>query len=206
MPANQPRRAPREGSNRSALFGILGALLLLALAFAWDRWNPDGPTQAGADRSTTTSTSTSAGAGSGQTTTRPTTTRPTTTLPGTSQPTTTRRPQDTRPETGRPRARSRVRSLTLIDVEELPAQADPVIDAIESDGPFDYDRDGVTFQNRERILPQESRGYYHEYTVRTPGESDRGARRLVTGVDGSLFYTDDHYESFVQVDMQLDLP
>ena len=77
---------------------------------------------------------------------------------------------------------------------------------IKAGGPFQYDRDGVTFQNRERILPNRERGWYHEYTVRTPGESDRGARRLVTGRDGSLFYTDDHYDSFSEVDIRLDLP
>ena len=79
---------------------------------------------------------------------------------------------------------------------DLPREAVAVIEAIEDGGPFDYDRDGSTFGNRERLLPQRPRGWYREYTVRTPGESDRGARRIVGGEDGTLYWTDDHYASF----------
>ncbi len=57
-------------------------------------------------------------------------------------------------------------------------------------------KDGSTFQNREGILPPQPQGYYSEYTVETPGSSDRGARRIVGGKDGELYYTDDHYSSF----------
>ena len=56
--------------------------------------------------------------------------------------------------------------------------------------------DGSVFQNREGVLPEESRGYYHEYTVTTPGSDDRGARRIVAGACGEMYYTDDHYDSF----------
>ncbi len=66
-------------------------------------------------------------------------------------------------------------------------------------GPFPYDKDGAVFQNREGILPGRQRGYYHEYTVITPGENDRGARRIVTGSRGELYYTDDHYDSFKRI-------
>lgn len=85
----------------------------------------------------------------------------------------------------------------------LPPEATKTWRLIQSDGPFPYRRDGVVFQNRERILPQQKRGYYHEYTVPTPGSRDRGACRLVTGarVD-ELYYTGDHYRSFVAVDVK----
>lgn len=83
---------------------------------------------------------------------------------------------------------------------DLPRETSRTYALIKADGPFPFSRDGVTFGNFEGILPQERRGYYHEYTVPTPGESDRGARRLVTGREGELYYTGDHYRSFVAVD------
>jgi ribonuclease T1 len=86
--------------------------------------------------------------------------------------------------------------LPTITLDELPREALDTIAMIESGGPFPYDRDGITFQNREGLLPNRSRGFYREYTVTTPGESDRGARRIVAGEDGALYYTDDHYDSF----------
>jgi ribonuclease T1 len=67
---------------------------------------------------------------------------------------------------------------------------------IEAGGPFPNRADGEVFENREGLLPDEPRGYYHSYTVETPGSDDRGARRLVTGAAGELFYTRDHYDSF----------
>jgi ribonuclease T1 len=83
-----------------------------------------------------------------------------------------------------------------VDVADLPSEAIDTLLLIEADGPFPYDQDGATFQNREGVLPSHPRGYYHEYTVETPGSPDRGARRIVTGDDGERYYTDDHYESF----------
>jgi ribonuclease T1 len=79
---------------------------------------------------------------------------------------------------------------------QLPSQAQHTIDLIEGSGPFPYGEDGSVFQNREGVLPEESRGYYHEYTVTTPGSDDRGARRIVAGACGEMYYTDDHYDSF----------
>ena len=90
-------------------------------------------------------------------------------------------------------------ALPSIPVGSLPPEARETLDLIESGGPFPYERDGAVFQNREGILPAESRGYYHEYTVETPGSDDRGARRIVTGSAGERYYTDDHYESFSTV-------
>ena len=86
-----------------------------------------------------------------------------------------------------------------IAVGSLPPEAQETLDLIESGGPFPYERDGAVFQNREGLLPAESRGYYHEYTVETPGSDDRGARRIVTGSAGERYYTDDHYESFSRI-------
>lgn len=81
----------------------------------------------------------------------------------------------------------------------LPPEAFETIDLIERAGPYPYDRDDSVFMNREGLLPQRERGYWREYTVPTPGESDRGARRIVAGRGGELFYTGDHYRSFVRV-------
>lgn len=86
----------------------------------------------------------------------------------------------------------------------LPAEAAQVWAQITAGGPLRYERDGLTFGNRERLLPARGGGFYREYTVPTPGERDRGARRLVTGGDRGpgqeLYYTGDHYASFVVVD------
>jgi ribonuclease T1 len=84
-------------------------------------------------------------------------------------------------------------------VDELPRAARETLRLIERDGPFPYDKDGSVFQNREGLLPDRQRGYYREYTVITPGENDRGARRIVAGEDGELYYTDDHYDSFQRI-------
>ncbi|GAA1852999.1 ribonuclease domain-containing protein [Microlunatus capsulatus] len=90
--------------------------------------------------------------------------------------------------------------LPLVALASLPREAQQTVRLIERGGPFPYDRDGVTFGNRERLLPARPGGYYREYTVRTPGEDDRGARRIVTGDDDrELFWTDDHYASFARV-------
>jgi guanyl-specific ribonuclease Sa len=72
---------------------------------------------------------------------------------------------------------------------------------IAQNGPFPYSRDGITFHNRERILPIKASGYYREYTVDTPGLSHRGPRRVVTGGDPPevFYYTEDHYQSFVRI-------
>ncbi|WP_028813975.1 ribonuclease domain-containing protein [Streptomyces flavidovirens] len=83
----------------------------------------------------------------------------------------------------------------------LPAQAHDTLDLIEAGGPYPYERDGTVFQNREQILPDRTTGYYHEYTVVTPGSPNRGARRVVTGEAAQEdYYTADHYASFDLVD------
>lgn len=86
---------------------------------------------------------------------------------------------------------------------DLPPEAIVTLSLIERGGPFPYDRDGTTFQNRERLLPDRQRGYYREYTVETPGSRDRGARRIVTGGQPPevFYYTDDHYRSFRRLEI-----
>lgn len=86
-----------------------------------------------------------------------------------------------------------------IDRRQLPKEALETIALIRQGGPFPHARDGITFGNRERLLPARERGWYREYTVKTPGARDRGARRIVAGRDGTLYYTDDHYRSFRRI-------
>jgi ribonuclease T1 len=88
---------------------------------------------------------------------------------------------------------------TTVSASALPVEARAVLALIDQGGPFPYDRDGVVFENRERLLPDEPLGYYHEYTVPTPGSPDRGARRIITGTAGELYWTDDHYRSFERI-------
>jgi ribonuclease T1 len=84
---------------------------------------------------------------------------------------------------------------------DLPSQAYDTLDLIASDGPFPYSQDGTVFSNREGVLPSQSSGYYHEYTVITPGSSTRGARRIVTGEESQEdYYTSDHYATFDLID------
>ena len=95
-------------------------------------------------------------------------------------------------------------ALPGIELKQLPAQGQEVMVLIAQGGPFRYDKDGTVFGNRERILPPEKRGFYREYTVKTPGERSRGARRIVCGglqpaTPDACFYTDDHYSSFRKI-------
>jgi len=91
-----------------------------------------------------------------------------------------------------------------VPLSALPREAQKTYALIQAGGPFPYSQDGIVFGNREHQLPAKARGYYHEYTVRTPGAHNRGARRIVCG--GAVpthpdrcFYTDDHYNSFKQL-------
>ncbi|WP_435971136.1 ribonuclease domain-containing protein [Streptomyces sp. Qhu_M48] len=89
--------------------------------------------------------------------------------------------------------------LATVRAAELPPEARRTLALIARGGPYPYAKDGAVFSNFERILPREARGYYREYTVKTPGERDRGARRIVTGRNGEIYWTDDHYASFREV-------
>jgi ribonuclease T1 len=150
------------------------------------------------------------------TATKPPATTPTTATTPTKPPATaTPKPPATAAATSRPRptatpgrtptpaqtipATDPTSGLATMTLSQLPPEAGPVIVAIRYGGPFAYRQDGVTFQNREKILPKQPNGYYREYTVPTPGSPDRGARRIVMGREGEMYYTDDHYASFRRV-------
>ena len=100
-------------------------------------------------------------------------------------------------------ARTTPEDLPAVALADLPREARAVDARIRSGGPFRYDRDGVVFGNRERLLPAMPRGYYREYTVPTPGAKNRGARRIVCGgppkAPDACYYTDDHYRSFRRI-------
>lgn len=89
--------------------------------------------------------------------------------------------------------------LPAVAMADLPAEARHTLRLIREGGPFPYERDGVVFRNFERLLPQRERGYYREYTVATPGVKHRGARRIVAGRGGELYYTHDHYRTFKRI-------
>jgi ribonuclease T1 len=103
----------------------------------------------------------------------------------------------------RPSSESFVEAVATVALANLPPQGQAVYSQILQGGPFAYDKDGTLFGNRERILPSQKRGYYREYTVKTPGSRDRGARRIICGGEAQrpdvCFYTDDHYSSFRKI-------
>ena len=93
--------------------------------------------------------------------------------------------------------------LDAVEISFLPKEAQSTLMLIKQGGPFPYEKDGVVFGNFERKLPQQQRGYYHEYTVKTPRARNRGARRIIAGAQsatsGEYYYTDDHYASFKKI-------
>jgi ribonuclease T1 len=89
--------------------------------------------------------------------------------------------------------------LATVAESRLPQVARDTLALVRAGGPFPYEEDGRTFQNREGILPDRARGYYREYTVKKGRGGDRGPLRLVRGEGGDVFWTDDHYDSFRQV-------
>ena len=86
-----------------------------------------------------------------------------------------------------------------IRLADLPPEARATLQLIDSGGPFPYARDGIVFGNYEGRLPSRPRGYYHEYTVPTPGQRHRGARRIIVGKPAERYYTDDHYRTFRRI-------
>ena len=84
----------------------------------------------------------------------------------------------------------------------LPPEARQTLALIKAGGPFPYERDGIVFGNFEKRLPLHPRGYYREYTVKTPWRRDRGPRRIVAGQPGEYYYTDDHYRTFRRITEQ----
>jgi ribonuclease T1 len=100
-------------------------------------------------------------------------------------------------------ARTTPDALVEVALADLPKEAQEVYALVGKGGPFPFDRDGVVFGNREKLLPGKPRGYDHEYTIRTPGVKNRGGRRLVCGgkktAPDACYYTDDHYRSFRKI-------
>ena len=101
-------------------------------------------------------------------------------------------------------ARAPLSDNAVVALAALPAEARQTEQLIRSGGPFPYTKDGSVFGNRERQLPRQARGYYREYTVKTPGSRDRGAKRIVCGglkatVPEACYYTGDHYASFKRI-------
>ena len=94
-------------------------------------------------------------------------------------------------------------ALPVVVAVSLPVQAQQTLQLIRQGGPFRYSKDGSVFGNRERLLPSRQRGHYLEYTVKTPGSRDRGARRIVCGGQprspDACYYTGDHYASFSRI-------
>lgn len=86
-----------------------------------------------------------------------------------------------------------------ISIADLPHEAQQTLALIKNGGPFPYGRDGIVFGNFEKRLPLQQRGYYHEYTVKTPGQRDRGPRRIISGQGAEFYYTDDHYQTFRRI-------
>lgn len=93
-----------------------------------------------------------------------------------------------------------VSGLSWVSASALPVEARDTLALIDAGGPYAYpDHDDGTFGNFEGLLPDHQRGYYREYTVKTPGSSDRGARRIIAGDDGEFYWTPDHYRSFERI-------
>ena len=90
--------------------------------------------------------------------------------------------------------------LPVVALDDLPPEAAATVELIDAGGPFPHEQDDETFFNREGLLPEAPAGHYREYTVETPGSDDRGARRIVAGRDGALYWTSDHYASFSRID------
>ena len=100
-------------------------------------------------------------------------------------------------------AKSTPESLPEVAATALPTEAHKTLAFIAKGGPYPYPRDGIVFGNREKLLPYHKRGYYHEYTVPTPGVRTRGARRIICGGEprslAECYYSDDHYQSFRRI-------
>lgn len=94
-------------------------------------------------------------------------------------------------------------AMPVVLVRDLPVEARETLELIKRGGPFPYEKDGTVFRNFEKLLPKQPRGYYREYTVRTPRVRHRGARRIVVGgkppLEAEYYYTDDHYDSFRRI-------
>jgi ribonuclease T1 len=100
-------------------------------------------------------------------------------------------------------AARQMEALSVVAMSDLPPEAQKTLMLIKQGGPFPYVKDGIAFGNYEGVLPKQKRGYYHEFTVKTPRARNRGARRIITGgepaTSGEYYYTDDHYATFRRI-------
>ena len=90
-------------------------------------------------------------------------------------------------------------AIPEVEASALPPEVKTTIYLISIGGPYPHSKDGIVFKNLEKLLPLQPRGYYKEYTVATPGATDRGSRRLITGQNGEIYYTADHYNTFQSI-------
>lgn len=176
--------------------GAVGVVLLLALALLVVKGLSGGTTTSAAGTTTSSrssSTSSTAKAGTTASTARSTTSQ----AVGTSSTLSPATAATAAPTTAAAAAQvTAPPGVGTIARSSLPKQAITTLGLIDKGGPYPYRQDGVVWENREGRLPDRPQGYYHEYTVVTPGSPDRGARRIVTGGPGERYYTDDHYGSF----------
>ncbi len=199
--SNSKRAAsPRPTRQRQTQMGV-GSLILIALVYLLQQWLGGGSVVVESAAETTPTPQVTVVDGKVDSNDQPqlptvqAAAKPTKKAKATA--TSTARPQPSKTPT--PEARAGPAGMAVIALDELPPEARDTIQLIEQDGPFPYERDGITFQNREGLLPRKPRGYYREYTVITPDSSDRGARRIIAGEEGELYYTEDHYDSFAWV-------
>lgn len=177
------------GRRRYRAFLLLVAAAALVVWFLSPADQEDQPS--GSDDPTTSSDSRSASPSSSPTHELTQTTTPST--EPTTFPSTPPASERTDPASG----------LPLVGLADLPPEAARTVELIDAGGPFpEPDHDGGTFGNREELLPDEPYGYYREYTVPTPGLASRGARRIVAGQGGELYWTADHYSSFSRIRRQ----
>lgn len=175
------------------LWSILAVVLLVAVGAWWLVGGNGGE----AGRTPTTPAPAPSAAASTTERTQPPSTATSTAPTGRTQ---TSRAPTGRTQTTHPATVDPVSGLPFVEVADLPKEAVRTLELIDSGGPFPYEKDGSTFGNFERILPQERRGFYREYTVDTPGSRNRGARRIVTGDNDRIHYwTDDHYVTFKRI-------
>ena len=205
------RSIPRRGGGLTPLL-IVG---VIALVIWMMRARPATAPQTSSTPATTTTVPTATVAGADTPATKPTPATPAATqdavtaeAPTVEAPAAAAAPANTptrTPKPAKPTATptrgppAQIDGLPVITLDELPPEAQATLALIERGGPFPFSKDGSVFQNRERLLPRKPTGYYREYTVITPGEGDRGARRIVRGEAGELYYTDDHYASFARI-------
>lgn len=174
--------AARRKQLATLIAGVLAVLIVLGAAFLINNL--------GSNDSAAVATSSTKSASAKPSSTKQVTTQQTTAKPSNKQSTSQ---SNKGGAAGTPENPSK---LPALKASQLPKEGQQTLALIAKGGPYPYSRDGINFGNFEGLLPKQSGGYYSEYTVLTPGSSDRGARRIIVGKAGEKYYTDDHYASF----------